>query len=290
MRNFYLTFAGFILLLSSCKKEQEIPAYVYIPKIEATGIYSISGSDSSKIYGARVFFDNQLVGVYQTPAEVPVFGTGEHSIKVSALVEKNGFFDDLIPYPYFELSETIVNLEAAQTVSIFPIVSYVPSDNVSYWFEDFENPGMSFITDPTSNADLIKTTQEELIYEGFGSGKFDLDAPDAYIKSISDENFFYKVGSNTFVEIDYLNNQPFYFDVVLIKVDGNTETVRFFRFNPSENEDGTPVWNKIYLEIGALLNSETQLASFEICFEVERDESVLNPTVLIDNVKLIRDK
>jgi len=293
MRKNYIAFVGFVLLflVFSGKKEQEIPSYLFIPAVNTNGIYSISGSDSSKIYGAKVFVNNQLIGVYQTPVEVPVFAEGDQKVQIVALIENYGFSDALIPYPFYDFTENSVFLSKESTAEVTPVVDYLPTTNVIYWFEDFELPGMKFINDPVSTSEFVITNEEEFVYEQNGSGLFDLDNDSAFIRALTDEGFRYTQGSNAFVELHYKNNQPFFFSLVLKLQSGQIIKVPRFQFKRTiVEETGEFKWNKLYLEIGSRLNVETQLKSFEISFEMERDISVANPFVLIDNVKLIRNK
>ncbi|RLD25623.1 MAG: hypothetical protein DRI54_04530 [Bacteroidetes bacterium] len=300
MRKNYLGIAGFIFLffVSSCKKEQVIPSYLYIPNLNTNGFYSISGSDSSEIYGAKVFLNNQLIGVYQTPVEVPLFAEGEQTIKTIAVVKKNGFPNDLIPYPYFDFSTDIALLEADKTVDLTPTVDYLSTATVDYWFEDFENPTIKFVTTDNSTGELVKTQNPELVFfddsnddvANSTSGQFELNNDSAYIKSLTNENFTYKKNTNVFVEINYQNNQPFFFDIVVFNQLGQVEKIPFFQFKETINAEGELYWNKIYLEIGSLLNTVDLLISFEICFEMQKDITVANSIVVIDNVKLIKDK
>ena len=293
MRKNYIALTGFILMvfIISCKKEQEIPSYLFIPDVNASSIYSISGSDSSKIYGAKVFLNNQVIGVYQTPVEVPVFAEGDQNIQIIALIEKDGFSDALIPYPFYDFTENAVFLGKDSTVKIAPVVDYLPTTNVTYWFEDFEGQGMKFINFESSTSELEITNNSEKVYEANGSGLFKLDKDSAYIKSLTNEEFIYTKGTNAFVELHYKNNQPFFFNVVIKLQSGQVKKIPRFQFKETvDSSTGELFWNKIYLEIGSVLNIENQLQSFEICFEALRDVSVSNPVVLIDNVKLIRDK
>ena len=300
MRKNYIGFAGlfFLFIVSSCKKEQVIPSYLYIPELNSNGIYSISGTDSSKIYGAKVFLNNVLVGVYQTPVEVPIFAEGEQTIKTIAVIEKNGFPNDLITYPNFDFSTDIVQLEPDKTVDLTPTVEYLSTANIDFWFEDFESPSIKFVTTENSTGDLIKTQDPELVYfdnsnnnaDNSTSGLFRLDSDTAYIKSLTNENFIYKKNTNVFVEIHYQNNQPFFFDIVVFNTLGQVEKIPFFQFKETINEEGELYWNKIYLEIGSFLNEIDLLSSFEICFEMQKDNSVSNSIVVIDNVKVIKDK
>jgi len=190
MRKNYITFSGFVFLifLFSCKKEQEIPAYLFIPDVKANGIYSISGSDSSKIYGAKVFLNGTLIGVYQTPVEVPIFAEGDQDIQFVALIEKDGFSDALVDYPFFEFAQNSVFLTRDSTISTTPVVNYLPATNLDYWFEDFDGQGMKFVNSENSTSELDITHESDKIYEGAGSGLFKLGNDSAYIR------FFRKAG------------------------------------------------------------------------------------------------
>ena len=286
-----LAFLGSVLLFlfSSCKKEMDVPSYVFIPKINVSGDYSVSGSDSSKIYGAKVFLNNQLIGVYQTPVEIPVFATGDQIIKTIALVARNGSSQDRISYPYYQVSESNVFLSRDSTSNLIPTVNYFPSTVADYWFEDFSGPGISFDTTSESTANLVITTNPDEVYEPSGSGKFELDSETAYIKALTNKNFIYKTNTKVFVEINYKNNQPFFFDIIIHEITGQSFKIQFFMFNNTIDENGDLYWNKIYLELASTLINIPNMASYDICFEMQRDKSVSNPIVLIDNVKVITD-
>jgi len=50
-----------LLLLYSCNKEEPIPAYIHIDKIDLKTNYSIQGSNSHKIIDAWIYVDDQLL-------------------------------------------------------------------------------------------------------------------------------------------------------------------------------------------------------------------------------------
>lgn len=293
MHKNYSAFIGIALLflvVFSCNKKQEIPSYLFIPELKADGIYSISGSDSSKIYGAKVFLNDQIIGVYQTPVEVPVFAEGDQKIQVVALIEKDGFSDAVIAYPFYDFAENSVFLSRENTVQINPVVEYLPTNNVDYWFEDFEGQSMKFVISDNSTSEFVITNQPEKVYENNGSGLFKLNNDSVYIKALTDQKFIYKQGTNAFVELNYKNNQPFFFSVIIKLQSGQVSKIPRFQFKNTINSNGELYWNKIYLEIGSVLTGIEQLKSFELCFEVNRDNSIADPTVLLDNIKLIRNK
>ena len=107
---------------------------------------------------------------------------------------------------------------------------------------------------------------------------------------MTDEGFLYPSGRPAYIELDYKNNQTFFFTLILTPGSGDSQKLPVFQFANTEIIDGEPSWNKIYIEVGSILNDYNGLASFDICFEMPRDESLSNPIVMIDNVKVIVKK
>jgi hypothetical protein len=291
MGKIYLTlFLLPFLFLFSCKKEQSAPSFVYIPEINVYSVYNVSGSNSSKIKYVKVFNGNTLIGVYGLPVNVPIIANGETEIKCSALIENYDSPNNILNYEFYEFSNDLVVLESGKQDTIYPTVNYLSSTYAEYWYEDFESSGHLFAAGPNSNAPLIITDDQSEVFQGIGSGKFELSTDSSYSKYLTEENFIYNAGKNAFLELNYKNNQTFFFSLILHPNSGNTYKQPVFQFKNSTNENGELVWNKMYIEIGSILNGLTNLQAFDICFEMQRDESVSDPVVLIDNVKVIRKK
>ena len=90
--------------------------------------------------------------------------------------------------------------------------------------------------------------------------------------------------------MNYKTNQAFFFSLILHPQSGTDYKLPVFQFKNSLNENGELVWDKIYIELGSILVGINNLQGFDICFEMERDITISNPVVLIDNVKVILSK
>ena len=90
--------------------------------------------------------------------------------------------------------------------------------------------------------------------------------------------------------MNYKTNQAFFFSLILHPQSGPDYKLPVFQFKKSINEEGEIAWDKIYIELGSILVGISSLQGFDICFEMERDITISNPVVLIDNVKVILSK
>ncbi len=292
MGKFYFGFLSifFIASFTSCKKSQPAPAYVYIPEITVNSSYNINGSNSSDITHVKVFNENELIGVYELPINVPVLDIDQANIQCIGLINNNGSATTIVDYIFYEPSTNEVFLESEKQDTIFPVVVYNPISSAEYWFEDFEGAGHAFLPGLGNVSEMFVTENPTEVFEGAGSAKFDLASDTAYSKYLTDENFSYAPGKAAFLELDYKNNQTFFFSLILHSFSGPSNKLPVFQFKSTINDQGDMEWNKIYIELGSILNNITSLSGFDICFEMERDLSVSDATVLIDNVKVIKKK
>lgn len=278
------------LFFSSCEKDQITPGYVYIPEITVNTNYNINGSSSSRITNAKVYNGNELIGVYELPINVPVLSEGETNIQCLPLIENNGLASNILYYIFYNSSSDQVFIEGDKQDTIRPVVTYASNSQVDYWYEDFNGISFDLAPGPSSDAPLVITEDPNEIFEGNGSGSFILDNDSAYSKYLTEEYFNYSAGTPAFLELDYKNNQAFFFSLILRPADGNVYKLPIYQFSSTSNASGELEWNKIYIDLGTSLNEINNIGSFDICFEMERDNAVANPLVLIDNVKVIKGK
>ncbi len=292
MGKFYFGILSILILsyFTSCKKSQNAPSYVYIPSINVASNYGVSGSSSSNITHVKVFNENQLIGVYELPINVPILDQDQATIRCIGLINNNGSASNIIDYIFYEPSANEVFLESEKLDTIYPIVEYNSSSSTDYWFEDFEGAGMAFSPGFGNVSEMIITENPAEVFEGGGSGKFDLSADTAYIKYITQEEFSYSPSKAIFLELDYKNNQAFFFSLILHYFDGSSDQLPVFQFKTTVNDNGELDWNKIYIDIGSILVGVNNLSNYDICFEMQRNLSVDDPIVLIDNVKVIKKK
>src|ERR1017187_10151763 len=126
----YITLLSIIIMLPSChlfEPSSGIPSYLQIDSIGLTITNPLlQGSSSHKITDAWVYVDEQLLGVFQLPAKLPVLASGIHAIDIKAGIEINGIASSRGYYPFYTVFSQNVNLITDSVVTIKPVVSYFP--------------------------------------------------------------------------------------------------------------------------------------------------------------------
>ncbi|MEI6122622.1 MAG: hypothetical protein WCQ95_03255 [Bacteroidota bacterium] len=267
------------ICLSSCKKNDLIPAYIHIDKITLTSTYETDGSNSSKITDAWVYVDDNLIGIYELPATFPVLASGMHKITVKAGVKLNGIAMSRGYYPFYEDYTTDINLEEDKIDTINPIVTYYP--NKVQWKEDFEEGGFTLLKYTGSDTAFIKTTDPAEAFEGSFSAVANLTTDDPYILAVSTQD--YVIPQNltpVFLELNYKTNTPLTVGMIEEKQSGDHNVISTLILNPNTE------WNKIYINLTLTANTSVNVASFKVFFAAAKD-TIPNPKLFIDNIKLL---
>src|SRR5215216_2342823 len=106
MRNKFLLFVAIAgMSFSSCdviNPAEPAPTYVRIDSFTfKTKDLSKEGSGNQKINCAWVFFNNDAIGVFDLPANIPVMANEAGVISVIPGVSKGGLIDYNVQYPFF---------------------------------------------------------------------------------------------------------------------------------------------------------------------------------------------
>jgi hypothetical protein len=277
---FCLLFLFFLIASSSCKKNNLIPAYIYIDHITLASIYEIDGSNSNKITDAWVFVDDDLIGVYELPATFPVLATGKHKITVKAGIKINGIAKSRGYYPFYQSFETNVDLQPQETDTIKPQVSYVP--NKIKWKEDFEDAGISIVKYFNSDTTIIKTTDPNDAFEGSYSGVGYLVADKPYMLCVSDSTIEIPQNqSPVFLELNYKTNVFMTIGMYAKLSSGNFERIPTLVLNPTDE------WKKIYINLTYTANYTVNTLGFKVFFEANKPDTITSAKVFVDNIKLL---
>ena len=77
-----------------------VPSYIRVNSIKLYTDYSTQGSNSNAITDAWVFVDEQVIGVFQMPVNVPILYSGSHTVTIQAGVIVDGIAATRINYPF----------------------------------------------------------------------------------------------------------------------------------------------------------------------------------------------
>ncbi len=272
-------------LIVACQKGDRVPCYLEVQPMTlevATG----QGLSTSRITDAWVSVDERLVGSWELPARIPILATGNRRIDIVPAVKRNGMYDDRFRYPFYTTWTANLDLAREATVRVAPVVQYRP--NILFWAEGFDDTFVRLSTTQASDTTLLRflpAERPDLPYlEGTPCGGFALDAANPYIRLFSDEDFPAATGP-VFLEIDYRNDLAFV--VGALYTQNNVENATpLVILVPTQRSDGTMPWNKAYIDLSALFNSN--LGNRDFYIEARLPSGSSSAQVFLDNIKLVR--
>lgn len=276
-----------VLLLGACTDEAEqIPAYLHIEPFE---VDALGGKDWQQITEGWVYVDNEFLGAYTLPADVPVLAEGQNDILVFPGVKENGLQQTPGVYPFLERYETKTNLTPAQTTSITPVTRY-GTPVVFPWA--IERTTFNFSGIVLENRDADTATTYVLTTAGAFEGQsvkmeVNTDHPSIEIVTEVVENLPSTGAQPVWLELNYRNDMPF--ELWLLGTQGsipNELPQPVFQFVPSEN------WNKIYINLTEFLVAMQQ-DKYRLYFRVNLPKDLNgnyvqdSGTVFLDNLRLM---
>src|SRR5690606_35179293 len=200
MKRSILLFAILTGVGVACKKGDKVPAYVEIPAITLNASDS-QGGTSAKITDAWVYADEELIGVYEIPARIPILREGTSTLMVQPAVKRNGMYDDRVRYPFYTTWTGTVDMVPTNTATLQPVVQYV--SQASFWIEGFEDAGTNVEVTAASDTTLLLPTAAEypdLVAYGNGCGGFVLEQAHIYLLLYTMADFL-SIGSAVYLEL-----------------------------------------------------------------------------------------
>jgi len=281
-----LPFGLFLLsFLTACTKGDRVPAYLEVPGITLTTATG-EGLATSRVTDAWVSVDERLVGSWELPARVPILAEGPHRIDIVPAIKRNGMFDDRFRYPFYTTWTNTLDLSREATISVSPVAQY--RSNIDFWIEGFDDTSVKLSTTSNSDTTLIRylpAERPDLTYlENTPCGGFVLDAANPYIRLFSDEDFNAASGP-VYLEIDYRNDLAFV--VGALYSQNNVENAfPLVVLVPTRRSDGTMPWNKAYIDLSALFNTNVADRDFYLEARLPAGSSIAH--VFLDNIKIVR--
>jgi len=272
------------LALVGCAKGDKVPSFLEIPAVTVSTT-TLQGAPTSRITDVWVSVNDELLGVWELPARIPVLYEGQVQVRIDAAIKRNGMFDDRLRYPFFNAYTTQTTLAVLNTTTLNPVVTY--SDQADFWIEAFEDPGTLLNVTPASDTTLLRFTPAEypeIVLNNSPCGGFVLDQDHRYIRLYTDEDFEV-FGGPVFLELDYRTDMQFTIGVLYV-LNGTPRVDPFVYVAPTVRPDGQTFWNKIYVDLSPVFN--TGISQRDIYIEGNLPDGSSMSRVLLDNIKLVR--
>jgi hypothetical protein len=263
--------------------QEKEPAYLYIPSFTFQANLN-QGTSSESITEVWVYADDKSLGVYDLPAKIPILESGTSNIRIFAGIKNNGISNTRIRYPFYAPFDTTLTISAFQTDTLIPHFSYYNQAVISE--KGFEG-GNFLVQTGTNNGNFSVTNQTTQVFEGNRSGWGHLDAGSTHLFYKDDDNLPYTSGDNVFLELNYSSNSIF--SVGYITTTGGIQSKNVaLIINPTNSGDGlTPVWKKIYIDFGYVLQQNTNAQFHELYIEAIPADATTPVNIFLDNLKWV---
>lgn len=290
--------AVLIALLGWGCEKTETPAFLHIENIELEVPSDFSqGTADHAITDAHVLVNDNLIGIYELPATVPVIANGDQEVTIIAGILKNGIRTARVDYPFYRQYSTTLSFVPGETIDFSsdpentvevngyycPVVQYF--EGLEFWHERFEEAGGQFEATPASNASMVVTLDPNKVFnydpenESQGSGIVTLTSNEPYFEVKSSHVFNPVKGRNVYLEINYLS--PCTLQVGVYEESPNFAKVYGKGILPVSK------WSKIYIELTQEIAQRINANSYSIFIEGILGPNQTEAEILIDNVKLV---
>ncbi len=274
------------IVLQGCdiiNPQEKEPAYLYIPSFAFQANLN-QGTSSEEITEVWVYAEDRSLGVYDLPAKIPILELGTSNIRIFAGIKNNGISNTRIRYPFYAPFDTTLTISAFQTDTLVPHFSYYNQAVISE--KGFEG-GNFLVQTGTNNGNFSVTNQAAQVFEGNRSGWGHLDAGSTHLFYKDEDDLNYTSGDNVFLELNYSSNTIF--SVGYITTTGGIQSKNVaLIINPSNSGDGlTPVWKKIYIDFGYVLQQNTSAQFHELYFEAIPANATTPVNIFLDNLKWV---
>jgi hypothetical protein len=273
------------VLLFSCGKDNEAPAYLEVQEIVLEAAVNPSynqGELTHNFSDAWVYVDGDLLGVFELPCKLPLNYEGTRKITIIPGIRNNGISATKLRYPFVEQHIEYVTLTRNETVTVQPKTRYYA--DLFFWIEDFEDAAVKIENTIYSKATLEKGSDPEILQYGNYYGVVNLTPQDSLWDAVTTDLWNIPKGRPVFVEIDYYNTNSLLTGLKAINAQGFNANP-YILLNPQQTDQ--IVWKKIYLDFREIVGFSVNYNSFQFMLTAVLAEGTPDSFVCIDNIKLI---
>lgn len=278
-----VAFAAFTaIVLNSCSVfEPESPAASYI-RIDQFTLLTDSidqGSNSNRITDAWVIYDNEYLGTFPLPAQIPLIGEGNHSIIVKAGIVENGISGIRSAYPKYASFEKSLALTAGNTIPLQPEIRYISSATFPQ-IENFDDNSVSMDTTSNGNTALLITpANDPNALEGH-SGWVTLDANHSVFEAASSTPFSLPLSTPSYLELNYKTDCDF---TIGVFISTSFSIVKSELIHVIQ----TDVWKKIYVNLSTLGGVTTEGIEYKVYLRSVKPPAQAIANLYFDNLKVV---
>jgi len=276
--------------------EEEEPSWLHIDSISLKknpDNGADEGSLSHDITDAWVFIDDEMIGIFELPATIPILAAGKHKLTVGPGIKVSTVSTLRDNYLFYEaFIDEEFELKKGEVIELNPVVRYRSEGQVYQYMvvEDFEDLFLHFEAANGSQRGIRQTNAPDSVFEGTGSGLIRISDQDTAVAIKTTENYVLpNLGKVVYMELNYYTD--FYVTLgVYVNNNGVQDQVKdYLTLRPTTDTDKK--WKKAYVALTSVISSATNPIDYYIYLNVNiNDADRKNGVVMIDNVKLLYQK
>ncbi len=278
---YFSLFFFFIINIVGCKKDST-PSWLKIDQVNLSTNTVTEGENTHDITDLWVYMDNQQLGVWALPCEIPILADGKHTFTFFAGINQNGINNTKVIYPFYDRIDVDLNLIKSETTTYTPTFKY--KQGVAFvGKEDFEDTGIILqndnSVDTTSVRIITKTDYPSIVKYGNNCGYIHVSSSDTIAQVFTDISVALP-SVDVYMEIDYRNTNTF----ALGLITPSTIIGPFLGLNAQSSSDIQ--WKKVYVPLNKIIQ-DNPASSYDYFFTIDLDEGKTDGDVYLDNIKIL---
>ncbi len=225
--------------------------------------------------------NSDFLGIFQIPSSIPILKSGPTTISLQAVVQEDGVVSNLLPYPFYNIYKTTVNLKPGVLDTIKPVFTYNTA------ITNFALPGGNFEginplkATGENTANIFVTTNKDSVFKGYKTYEVDF-SPDHEIFYVTNSDALTPPTSYVvWLELNYKTDVPMDIGIISVppQASGQNSVEEFVSgVNP------TNTWKKVYVNLSSALTYYSQNPHFQVYLKASASG---NAHILIDNLKVL---
>ncbi len=266
---------------------EQVPTYIHVDSFQFSANPLQTGvTTSHSITTVWAYYNNNLIGTYDLPANIPVITKGDSAtgtLILSPGIRVNGQNDNIANYPFYAVDTFTFAAQPGKVLYHNPKTMLYSAAKV-YRISNFEGAITGFAA--VNSTKPMTIAGDSLAFEGQYSGMIELGAPtgssvDSSLDS-SRLSFSIPYGQSSFLEFDYKGTLPFYIGFQVNEGAVFSSTVRYLTgVNTSDQ------WQKFYLFLGDFA-AQFQGTSYNLYIKASLPAgNTTGGRVLLDNIQIV---
>jgi hypothetical protein len=284
---FFFNFISFLLIMFGFSNygcslfEPDSPAasYIHIDSISLTTNDTSQGSSANRILDVWVIYDNQYLGTFPLPADIPLMGEGNHSVILKGGIIENGISGIRSAYPKYSSFEKTLSLTIGENITLQPTVSYISSATFPQ-LENFDDASLSLVTTSGGNAQLSITPANDPNAFEQNSGWAILSDSNQTFEVASATPFALPFSTPSYLELNYKTECDF---TIGVYVTTNLSVVKAELLHVIK----TSTWKKIYVNLSTLGAVSTEGIDYKIYLRAVKPPAQSIANLYFDNLKIV---